>query len=72
MSKFISVISVIAGFILLIVIISLLASIPTMLLWNWLMPDIFGLKTINFIQAFGINLLSSILFKSSNNNKNKD
>ena len=34
-----------------------------MLLWNWLMPDIFGLKLITYWQAWGLLLLSSILFK---------
>ena len=34
-----------------------------MLLWNWLMPVIFGLKTINYWQAWGLLILSSILFK---------
>ena len=34
-----------------------------MLLWNWLMPDIFGLKQINYWQAWGLFILSSMLFK---------
>jgi hypothetical protein len=33
-----------------------------MLLWNWLMPEIFGLKTVSYWQAWGLLLLSSILF----------
>ena len=33
-----------------------------MLLWNWLMPDIFGLTVINFWQALGLFLLTRILF----------
>ena len=33
-----------------------------MVLWNWLMPMIFGLTTINFWQAFGIVLLAKLLF----------
>ncbi|MCF8296230.1 MAG: hypothetical protein K9J13_01680 [Saprospiraceae bacterium] len=33
-----------------------------MLLWNWLMPEIFGLVTITFWQAFGIIILSKFLF----------
>jgi hypothetical protein len=44
----------------------------TMWLWNWLMPDIFGLKEISFMQAFGINILSGILFRSSFTYKNDD
>ncbi|MBG50178.1 MAG: hypothetical protein CML05_17980 [Pseudozobellia sp.] len=33
-----------------------------MYLWNWLMPDIFGLKTITYWQAVGILVLAKILF----------
>ena len=33
-----------------------------MLLWNWLMPGLFGLATIGYIKAFGIYLMSRILF----------
>jgi hypothetical protein len=33
-----------------------------MLLWNWLMPEIFGLKTVSYWQAWGLLLLSCILF----------
>jgi hypothetical protein len=35
-----------------------------MLLWNWLMPDIFGLGTVDYWQAWGLLILSSILFKN--------
>jgi len=31
-------------------------------LWNWLMPTLFGLGTITFWQAFGLVLLAKILF----------
>lgn len=33
-----------------------------MLLWNWIMPDLFGLPTINFWQAAGLLTLCKILF----------
>lgn len=36
----------------------------TMLLWNWLMPEIFGLTSINYWQSWGLLILSFILFKS--------
>jgi Ca2+/H+ antiporter, TMEM165/GDT1 family len=36
----------------------------TMLLWNSLIPDIFGLKTITYSQALGLFILSKILFGS--------
>jgi hypothetical protein len=44
---------------------------PLMLLWNWLVPIIFGLPEITFWQAIGLNLLSTILFKPTTI-KNKD
>jgi hypothetical protein len=31
-------------------------------LWNWLMPAVFGLRTITFLQALGLLILSKILF----------
>ncbi|MDR2804922.1 MAG: hypothetical protein LBB85_04655 [Dysgonamonadaceae bacterium] len=37
-------------------------SVVFMLLWNWLIPDIFGGKVINFWQALGLLALSRILF----------
>lgn len=49
-----------------IILIAMLMAIPTLLLWNWLMPVIFGLKEITLWQALGLNILSGILFKSSN------
>ena len=33
-----------------------------MLLWNWLMPPIFGLGQIGYWQAFGIVILAKLLF----------
>jgi hypothetical protein len=41
-------------------------------LWNWLMPTLFGLKTITVYQALGINILSNILFKPYNLIHNKE
>lgn len=33
-----------------------------MLLWNWLLPAIFGIKMIGFWQALGLLVLAKILF----------
>jgi hypothetical protein len=35
-----------------------------MLLWNWLMPDIFGLRRISYRQGRGLLLLCSTVFKN--------
>lgn len=34
----------------------------TMSLWNWLIPDLFGLSTLSMAQAVGLVVLSKILF----------
>lgn len=44
---------------------AILLAFPTMWLWNWLMPNIFGVMKIDLYQAIGINFLANILFKSN-------
>ena len=39
-------------------------SIPTWVLWNWLVPKIFGLPSITLFQSFGLLLLSGFIFGS--------
>ena len=41
--------------------VGLALSIPLWLLWNWLMPHIFGLPTINILEAFGLSALITLL-----------
>lgn len=36
--------------------------VVTMLLWNWLVPDLFNGPAITFVQALGLVVLSKILF----------
>ena len=36
-------------------------SIPLCLLWNWLMPFIFGLPKLTLIETFGLSILISLL-----------
>ncbi len=45
--------------------IAALMSLPVMLLWDWLMPTIFGLKEITWFQAWGLLWLTGILFRPS-------
>ena len=40
-----------------------------MVLWNWLMPTIFGLITLTYWQAGGLLLLSKLLLSGFNFNK---
>lgn len=39
-----------------------------MLLWNWLMPSIFGLTTITFWQSVGIIILARLIFGAFKHN----
>jgi hypothetical protein len=41
---------------------ALVLGILVQLLWNWLMPDLFGLVKINTAQGIGLIVLSRILF----------
>ena len=41
-----------------------IAGLVVMWLWNWLLPELFGWKTIGFLQAVGLLVLSKILFGS--------
>tara|TARA_B100000035_G_C20753998_1_gene445294 strand:+ start:333 stop:650 length:318 start_codon:yes stop_codon:yes gene_type:complete len=41
--------------------IGMILSIPLCLLWNWLMPFIFGLPKLNLLQTFGLSVLISLL-----------
>jgi hypothetical protein len=53
----------------LIVLAAILFTLPLQLLWNWLMPTIFNLPMITFWQAFGLNILAGILFRTNVNIK---
>ena len=50
------------GFIILGVGLLFLFGWVVMLLWNWLMPEIFGLKTLTYWKAWGVLVLSCLLF----------
>lgn len=53
----------ILGAVTLSIAVSAIFSVPVMLLWDWLMPTIFGLPEITWLQAWGLLLLCNILFK---------
>jgi len=66
MNKFIEVTNVAMLVVLLLTFFAALFSLPIMLLWDWLMPTLFGLGTITWVQAWGLSVLCGLLFKSSN------
>ena len=54
------------------VLISFLLAWPLMWCWNYIMPDLFGFKTITWFQAWVIGALTGMLFKSSYTQKSND
>lgn len=44
------------------VVVAIVIGFPIKWLWNWIMPNLFGLPEISFWMALGIALLVSILF----------
>jgi len=48
-----------------IVVIAVLMAFPTMWLWNYLMPVLFGLIKIHVGQALCINIFSGLLLRAS-------
>lgn len=70
MEKLTKAIGLIIAGIATVAIVILILGFPTMWLWNWLMPEIFGLPTINFWQAIGLMFLSYLILpKTSSNSK---
>ena len=65
-----STIMLVIGGIALIAVLGLLFSLPVMWLWNAaLVPAIPGIKTIGWLQAWGILILSGLLFKPTVSSK---
>lgn len=44
---------------------SALLSLPVMLLWDWIVPSMFGLPEITWVKAWGLMVLCKLLFTSS-------
>jgi hypothetical protein len=42
-----------------------IGGVAVLVLWNWLMPSLFGVPQVSFLQALGILALSRIVFGGS-------
>lgn len=56
--------SVMLVVIVVVVFVGAVVALPVMLLWDWLMPSLFGLNEITYFQAWGLYILCAILFQS--------
>jgi hypothetical protein len=64
MDKVVSVIGVVIAGLMLFVLLGLLFSLPVMWLWNGcLVPAVSGVHEIGWLQAWGLSILCSFLFK---------
>ena len=57
-------VSMIIGGVVLAAALALLFGLLVMVLWNWIMPEVFGLPPLTYWQSWGIVLLAHILFKA--------
>ncbi|HMS30079.1 MAG TPA: hypothetical protein PKD32_09520 [Saprospiraceae bacterium] len=51
-------------FLLIPIVLLLVLPIIILFLWNWIVVDLFGVKSIGYLQALGLFVLSRILFGS--------
>ena len=57
-------VGMIIGGVVLAAALALLFGLLVMVLWNWIMPEVFGLPLLTYWQSWGIVLLAHILFKA--------
>ena len=70
MEDFFKLIGLLIAGVAIVVFVGLLFSLPVMLLWNaTLVPAIPGIKTIGWVQAWGILMLCGFLFKPMTTSK---
>ena len=50
---------------------SVLIAYPVKWLWNWLLPEIFGLKEISALQAWGLVFLLNLMIPNRNRTEKK-
>jgi hypothetical protein len=58
-------IAALIGFVLVAIGFVVIFTYPTMWLWNWLMPDTFGLPELTFWQTFGLLILARLIIPST-------
>jgi len=49
--------------------IAVLTVLPLWLIWNWMIPGLFGVPEISIFEALGLIVMARIIFPSSNINK---
>jgi len=57
--------SAIFGIVIMLLIAAAIFAIPVYFLWNWIIPQVFGLPELTLFQAWGMLTLCQFLFKST-------
>lgn len=70
--KPLTIVSLVTGALVIGLVFAFVFGLFAMLLWNWLMPEIFGLPQISYWQAWGLVLLAHILVKSGHQHHKHD
>lgn len=71
MKNIVTIIAAVIGVVALVILLSALFALPVMWLWNYVVPYQFGLKEIDFLHAWALNVLCGFIFKSSTYSNNK-
>lgn len=71
MKAFFAVIGIALLAVVLVLVMAALLAYPIMLLWNGLLPELFGFKVITFWQAMGLFVLIHLLFPGSSGSSSK-
>ena len=71
MKTIFAVIAAVFGIVVLIIGLSALFALPVMWLWNYVVPYQFGLKELDFLHAWALNVLFGLLVKGSTYNASK-
>ena len=62
MDKFLTIVVAVVVGLGAVIVYSVIIALPVFCLWNWLVPAIFGLTKITFLQSCGLCFLCGILF----------
>ena len=64
-------VGLVLGTVVMATIFALIVGVPLMLLWDAVMPALFGLKTITLLQSMGLILITHILIPSNSKSNNE-
>lgn len=60
-----TIIGIFTGALLIGIVMSVILAFPVKVLWNYVMPDVFGLPTITYQQALGLCILLRLLIPTA-------